>query len=76
MKGVLADVMPMPKPSLDQIRSGVCKGSLDRLLAVPVLSAVPGALGLGGVELFPGSVHKLGELEDLDADTAAELAFE
>jgi len=76
MKGVLAGVMPVPKRSLHQIKSAVGKRSLDRLLTVHVLSALPGALGLGGLKLFPGSVRKLGELEDVDTNAAAELAFE
>jgi len=54
---------------------GVKRG-LDRLLAVHVLSAVPGALGLGRGKLFPRSVRLLGELEDVDTNAAAELAFE
>ena len=57
-------------------RSGVLrKRSFDRLLAAHGSTAVPGTLGSGRFELFPGSVHELGEFE-LDADPAAELAFE
>lgn len=76
MKAVLAEVMPVPKPSLDLVRSGVCERDLDCLLATHGSSVVPGALGLGGFELFPGVLQDLAEPDALGADAAAELAFQ
>ena len=39
MKGVLADVMPLPKRSLDRVRSAVGERSLDRLLTAHIVTA-------------------------------------
>ena len=72
MKSVVSDVTVL----LGTVRSGLGEGGVDRLLPTHEPSAVPGALGLGWFELFPGGLYGMAEMEDLDGDAATEFTFE